>query len=91
MPVIMILVGPMIEGFTVCDDHAAFAGRHGFVVVEAEDPHIAEGAQFFPLERAAASLGIVLQDPEVMTAGHFHDPAIRAAEPHMCTGMTALV
>jgi hypothetical protein len=26
-----------------------------------------------------------------MTAGHFHDPAIRAAEPHMCTGMTALV
>ncbi len=90
--VVMVPVGTVIELFAVRDHHAALTGRHGLVVIEAQDPHIAEGPQLFPAEAPAGALGIVLEDLQVVLLRDLHDlvdPRGRAAHVNGDDGLRA--
>ncbi|OQC72148.1 MAG: hypothetical protein BWX45_01030 [Deltaproteobacteria bacterium ADurb.Bin002] len=73
MAVVGVPLRPQIQFFIVRDHHAAFAGRQGLVIVEAEDAHIAEAAELFAFEARAATLGVVFQNHQLVFAGDPHN------------------
>jgi len=79
--VIVVPVGAVVDLLAVRDHHAPLARRHGLVVVEAEDPGIAEGAQLLPPEAAACALGVVLEHLEVVLFRDLHDPVDARGRP----------